>query len=402
MGQFIHIESVNLKGYKSIRDLSVDIKEGLNIIIGANGSGKTNFMEFLNLACRRDYAKLFDNQNRKFEYEIKGSIFLTKIIGSKVFQSEVKGAAYRIEKTDFDHDPERVTKTYLNEEMREVKSENDTSIYERFFLSTLLGFNNPLNDIFKEKLSLFVVRQDVHSEEDETISHNSLTFYSKNTIQTFLKDFFHNQSKEIEWSLKFDTIISKIIQNQWFSIDALRENLNQFSLIKDVKFDWAMARTTVDKDYFSGESASIDGFDFHFFVNEEWINWNQLSDGTKRLFYIIGSVTYAAEETTILIEEPELGIHPHQVSLLMDFLMRQSQTRQIIISTHAPEVLNCLKATELDRIIVARHEGKAGTKMYKLNEKEQKSLQTYMKNQASISDYWLQTGFEFENKEVAV
>ena len=45
--QQAYISKVHLKGYKSIRDLEIDFKPGLNIIIGPNGSGKTNFLECL-------------------------------------------------------------------------------------------------------------------------------------------------------------------------------------------------------------------------------------------------------------------------------------------------------------------------------------------------------------------
>ena len=45
-----YISRVHLKGYKSIRDMEIDFKAGLNIIIGPNGSGKTNFVEFLDKA----------------------------------------------------------------------------------------------------------------------------------------------------------------------------------------------------------------------------------------------------------------------------------------------------------------------------------------------------------------
>ena len=63
--QSAYITSLHLKGYKSIRDLSVDLKQGLNIIIGANGSGKTNFLEFLDAAYRSDYESLLNG--RPFE-----------------------------------------------------------------------------------------------------------------------------------------------------------------------------------------------------------------------------------------------------------------------------------------------------------------------------------------------
>jgi len=42
-----YISHVHLKGYKSIIDTEVELHPGLNILIGPNGSGKTNFLEFL-------------------------------------------------------------------------------------------------------------------------------------------------------------------------------------------------------------------------------------------------------------------------------------------------------------------------------------------------------------------
>lgn len=46
------IKHLHLKGFKSIVDLEVSLQNGLNVVIGANGSGKTNFVEFLKYALR--------------------------------------------------------------------------------------------------------------------------------------------------------------------------------------------------------------------------------------------------------------------------------------------------------------------------------------------------------------
>src|SRR5882762_5497339 len=44
------LEEITLVGYKSIRELqNFRLTEGLNVLIGANGSGKTNFIRFFEL-----------------------------------------------------------------------------------------------------------------------------------------------------------------------------------------------------------------------------------------------------------------------------------------------------------------------------------------------------------------
>jgi predicted ATP-dependent endonuclease of OLD family len=43
--QRVFIDKVHLKGFKSIEDISIDFKRGINILIGKNGSGKSNFLK---------------------------------------------------------------------------------------------------------------------------------------------------------------------------------------------------------------------------------------------------------------------------------------------------------------------------------------------------------------------
>jgi len=63
-----YLQHVSLKNYKSIKDVEIDFKPGLNIIIGKNGSGKTNFINALNAILNFKYNDLLDT-----EYDIKAS-----------------------------------------------------------------------------------------------------------------------------------------------------------------------------------------------------------------------------------------------------------------------------------------------------------------------------------------
>ena len=379
-----YITSLHLKGYKSIRDVSVTLNKGLNILIGANGSGKTNFLEFLDAAYRSDYEALLNSRTFESEVNMQYS-FSRKMKGERVFQGNIK---YRVE-IDYGDDDTNVY--FLNDEKKIVKKEESNYMTVIFDLTKiqLLRFNNPLNSILNEKLTLNLSASDlIYSELKKT----------KNSVNTFLNKIFdidfEDEAKII------NTFVEIITKNQPFKIDNLQENLKLYTPIKDFKIDWSLVRSTKideDENFITG---LLEGIDFQFFVNNEWINWSQLSDGTKRLFYLIGSVTYAEKNEIILIEEPELGVHPHQLSLLMNFLMSKSAHNQIIISTHSPQVLNSLGEDELDNIIVARHEGKEGTKMYHLSEEEKGYATEYMKNVGFLSDYWMMSGFmQEENPE---
>ena len=339
-----YITSLHLKGYKSIRDVSVTLNKGLNILIGANGSGKTNFLEFLDAVFEGDYESLFNNTN-KFESEIIIKPLILKMKGDKVFQKHIK---YRVE---IEYGKDNFNAYLLNDEKKIVKIEESNIDIPDFSRTILMKFDNPLNTILKEKLSLKV-------KMFSTLKRDYIVTEMKKSsnLHTFLHNFFDTYKNDYE-------TLSSFIKNQPFHFEELEQNLKLFSPIKNIKIDWELTRQTIFNEE-DEKTALIEGIDFQFYVNNEWVNWTQLSDGTKRLFYLIGSVTYAKQNEIILIEEPELGVHPHQLALLMNFLKSQSRDKQIIISTHSPQVLNCLGEDELDRIIVARHEGKAGTKLY--------------------------------------
>ncbi|RZK13568.1 MAG: ATP-binding protein, partial [Hymenobacter sp.] len=87
-------------------------------------------------------------------------------------------------------------------------------------------------------------------------------------------------------------------------------------------------------------------------------------------------------------EEPELGIHPHQLHLLLNFLREQSEKHQLIITTHSPQVLDMLREDELDRITICELHKTKGTQFRKLKKTQQDDARRYMREVGFLSDYW--------------
>lgn len=86
-------------------------------------------------------------------------------------------------------------------------------------------------------------------------------------------------------------------------------------------------------------------------IQLEWTEYNDpdtplkahmLSDGTLRFICLTTLLLQPAEllPDTILIDEPELGLHPYAIALLADMLQEASETSQLIISTQSVELLN--------------------------------------------------------------
>jgi predicted ATPase len=109
-----------------------------------------------------------------------------------------------------------------------------------------------------------------------------------------------------------------------------------------------------------------------------------LSDGTLR-FICLSTLLLQPWDlmpATILIDEPELGLHPYAINLLVDLLKRASEQKQLIVSTQSVELLNRM---EPEDVIVVDRKDNAST-FYRLDATQ---LQDWLEDY-SLGDLWKQ------------
>jgi predicted ATPase len=85
-----------------------------------------------------------------------------------------------------------------------------------------------------------------------------------------------------------------------------------------------------------------------------------LSDGTLRFICLTTLLLQpiALLPDTVLIDEPELGLHPYALAILADIFQEVSSEKQLIVSTHSVELINAL---EPEDIVVVESENGAST-----------------------------------------
>lgn len=107
-----------------------------------------------------------------------------------------------------------------------------------------------------------------------------------------------------------------------------------------------------------------------------------LSDGTLR-FICLTTLLLQPEELlpdTILIDEPELGLHPYAISVLADIFKQVAESKQLIVSTQSVELVNELDPQD---IIVVNQENDASTFKRFTNDELAGWLEQY-----SLGDLW--------------
>jgi predicted ATP-dependent endonuclease of OLD family len=357
---------------------------GLNIIIGPNGSGKTNFLEFLKLSFG-EYGNL--------SYEIIR--FESKIEFINIYQDSVsldisaklkivKSLYYFIIEEESSLNQKKIEKKIMtfSEIGTYVKNQSELFVSEeesRYFGHRII------------KPDLTYIKYGVSSWYDDRL-RNSLQITinrHENSWHSHGKDFYviYNWINYIYKSDKVEEYISHL-----FYIDSdFKLLLQKYSPIKDIKFNNnRFLLTEINENEYT-----LANINLSFYVNDRWSYWQDLSDGTRRIFYIIAEFySNTGPPPTVFLEEPELGIHPDQLYKLMDFLKEQSKEKQIIITTHSPEVLNILGKDELDHIIVTRYDEEKGTQMHHLSPKQIRKGQIYIEEVGDLKSFWVHSNLE--------
>lgn len=113
------------------------------------------------------------------------------------------------------------------------------------------------------------------------------------------------------------------------------------------------------------------------------INIGLLSDGTLRVLSILIEVMDVSPSATIIIEEPEMQIHPGMLSKLLAEIDTYTFEDNLIISTHSPQVVSWTDPGKIS--LVYRHNEK--TAVRQLGEEEISSVVEYLCEEGSLGDW---------------
>ena len=120
---------------------------------------------------------------------------------------------------------------------------------------------------------------------------------------------------------------------------------------------------------FERMSTLISGGTIQFYLHEsgfrEPIPPTRLSDGTIRFIALLATLLAPEPPSLVCIEEPELGLHPDAVALLADLLVEASQRMQLVVTTHSDALVSAL--TNQPAAIVTCERPGAGTVLRRLD-----------------------------------
>jgi predicted ATPase len=346
----ITLNSIAIEGYKSIAKAEVELRD-LNVIVGANGSGKSNFI---------------------------GVFKLLKAISTTTLQNHISLSSDR-----FLHHGKKIT--------QQIKA--------HLFMSS----GDYEIDLVESKNRLLIDRENIFTDYDVDVTsqvypiaesslfaHSGALFRSasdKNLLRQISKmGIYHFHDATENAAVKQ---VSDLHDNRSFRADAknlaaylylLQQNHpHSFSRIQD-----CIRLVAPYFEHFILEPQEIKGG----FIKLEWkqkgsdayFDAYSLSDGTLRFICLATLLMQPEPPTLILLDEPELGLHPYAIALLAEMLESAAVKSQVIIATQSVTLLNWMKP---ENIIVAEHDGLATT----FNRPELEKLLPWL-DDFSMGDIW--------------
>jgi predicted ATPase len=336
------LQKVTLKGFKSIRDMTLELRP-LNILIGANGAGKSNlvlFFKMLNEMMGGRLQKFIATSGRAQSLLHFGPKITPQMEAILVFAAS------------------NGTDTY---QMRLPHAAGDILIYaEETLRFHQTGWPRP-----QKPLSLGPGHQETKINEEA----DQGTVVAK-TIRYFLNNcrVFHFHDTSPTAAVRQYCYLG---DNRWLMPDAgnlaallyrLKTQNGGAAYGRIVKTVRTIAPFFHDFDLApSAENGRDIILNWRHVESPQVFGPHQLSDGTLRAICMVTLLLQPEGELPglIIVDEPELGLHPYALNVVASLINKASHHAQVLVSTQSSALLDNFVAEDV--VVVGRDEKQSST-----------------------------------------
>lgn len=324
----LRLHHIGVAGYRSIRRQKIELRD-LNVFIGANGSGKSNFLGVFRLLneLADERLQLFISRaggadqilhfNRKVTDKLDVHLWFENVIyictlvptddDSLVFEREV------IKPHGIGDQSRRVgqRETQLKEGFAGISPVREEARLVMEVLKNWRVYH------FHDTSSSAAVKQsgDLHDNLFLRPDAGNLAAFLYR-LQETQPEAFRNMTNVVRMAAPF-----------FASFQLQPDRLNP----EKIRLEW---RDRASDAYFNAHS---------------------LSDGTLRFICLATLLLQPELPSTVLLDEPELGLHPYAITVLADLLRSAATRTQVIVSTQSVTLVNQFGPEDI--LVVDREDG---------------------------------------------
>lgn len=342
------MDYIEIEGYKSIKKARVELQP-INILIGSNGSGKSNFLSFFELLNHiydrkvQEYVSLRGGEDKILH---KGSHNTRELYFKTEFDSGINGYSFVLKKGDTGFVFTEEHLIYKGDKGRNIANftaESNIKQTTEFRAKYIIKYLNSYKKYhFHETGRNSPFNRSSHVENDVYFLYNK-----GENIAAYL--YFIKETSKLHYNRIVQTIQSVA---PFFSDFYFQPNREGY-----LRLQW-------QNKYSSNIYGATD-----------------LSDGTIRFIALVTLFLQPDLPSTIIIDEPELGLHPFAISKLAGLIQSvASRAVQVILATQSSDLVNHFVAADI--ITVDQREGESY-----FNRLQEKDLTQWL-DEYSIGDLW--------------
>jgi len=320
------LDYITIKGFKSIASVEKLELRPINVVIGPNGSGKSNFIgvfEFLHAVREgrmRDYVTAAGGAEKVLHY---GSKTTKEVYFHISFSNQVNQYELKLAPTNDDGlYPSSEVASFWNKNFREPYGEG-LPPKQQGREAGISGPNGKVAGWVRDRLGRWRLYH-VH----DTSSSSSM----RKTAKVDDNEFFRQDGSNLAAFLyylreKHDesySLIRRTVQRVAPFFDDFRLNPSRLKP-DDIKLEWQHKKS------------------------DQYFDASSLSDGTLRFIALTTLFLQPAQyrPSVILVDEPELGLHPYAIEMLASLIRQASVETQVIVSTQSSLLLDHFKPEDV-------------------------------------------------------
>jgi len=355
------IHSIKIQNFKSIRETDdIEIKP-INVLIGPNGAGKSNFISFFKFMNRlyEQQLQLYIGQHGRAENFLHFGRKKSDFLGGRIV---------------FDND-------YKNEYKFEMVPDQSGNL---IFSTEYSNLTYPgAKEVHSNRISLGGNAESVIKDDDGFRNK-----YLESQFQGFKLFHFHDTGFNSKIKQPCSANDYAYLYEDGGNLAAFLYRLSKsfpkyFRLIEKVVESIA---PFFDRFYLEPDEINSNQIYLRWLEkgSDQIFNAHNLSDGTLRMIALSTLLLQPKMPDVIIIDEPELGLHPFAINKLAAMLQSASVHSQIIISTQSVNLVNEFSANDVivvervDSQTILRRQSEEGLKRwledYSLGELWQKNI----------------------------
>jgi len=325
------LNKLTIKGFKSIKDLEDFELKNLNIIVGGNGAGKSNFISFFKLL-----RALMDGNLNRYVRDSGGAVDLffngNKTTKKIELSTRFGGRGFRfnlVATPDNRCAIEDEARFYVGSSWWNLGDSDD-------------GQSNMVAEV-KNNRSDARYSQPVF----DAISSWKIYHFHDTSATAVMRGYEIIQDNQ---NLRTDAanIGAFLLKLKTKHASIYKEIINSIRLVTPFFDDFVLTPIT------SGVKEQ---------VNISWLQNGSdypmqpyhLSDGSIRFICLATALLQPNPPSTIIIDEPELGLHPAAIVVLAELIQIASSRTQVVIATQSPALIDQFSIEDI--IVVNRKEG---------------------------------------------